>query len=702
VTRAKGSYLVDDYLEVADFWAWETDENLVLTYLSNGFFSLTGLPASDFIGRSRSQIANRKLDADIWAEHRKTLEDRRPFQRFRYPLEASDGTVRWFESNGIPHHGKDGRFVGYRGVARDVSEQVRDRALLAETDREAKLQQTLLAHIERVSHIGAWRWTLGDRLISMSAEIYRILGTPVDTPMTPELSTRPFTPKSRAVLQSAISKAIRTQKPLDLILQLASSGKDHRWVRIIGVPEVVDGRTTRLFGTFQDVTEQREQELRMQRLAMTDALTGIANRAAFNEKLDEVAARSAKTGNSFLLCVIDLNRFKQVNDQYGHDVGDQVLIRFADMFGSVIPKHWFFARMGGDEFAVLIGDGRRPIELASAADTLYEALQHDIEIADVNVSVRATAGYAIAPAHGTDVQALLRRADLALYDGKRDATTNLKCYEPAMEESFHRRVLVVQEFAEGLEQGRVIPWYQPVIELSSGRITGMEALARWDHPEKGILTAGHFVEVFDDARVSVELTNVMLEQVCRDMADWQRRGGEFGRIGINVTAAVLRQPGFALRVIEALSRHGLQTHNFIVEVTETTIINHAAPAVTDQLRHLREAGVSIALDDFGTGYSSLTHLKSLPFNILKIDKSFIKDMSRSPADLSIVRSLIHLGRDLGYTTVAEGIEVEGEAELLRGIGCERGQGFLFHKPMPKQAVDDLIGADPARAAVTGR
>ncbi|WP_147393261.1 putative bifunctional diguanylate cyclase/phosphodiesterase [Oceaniradius stylonematis] len=702
MTRAKGSYLVDDYLEVADFWAWETDENLVLTYLSNGFSELTGLPARDFIGRSRSQIATRDLDADIWTEHRRTLEERRPFRRFRYPLEASDGSVRWFESNGIPHHGPDGRFVGYRGVARDITEQMRDRALLAATGREAKLQQTLLAHIERVSRIGAWRWAVGDGHISMSDEIYRILGAPIGAPMTPEMSKRPFAPKSRAVFQAAIAEAIRHQQPFDLILELDASASAHRWARVIGEPEVVDGRTARLFGTFQDVTEQREQELKMRHLALTDALTGIANRAAFNEKLDEVAEKAARSGRSFLLCVIDLNRFKQVNDQYGHDVGDQVLVRFADQFGSALPQHWFFARMGGDEFAVLIGDGHRSIELTSAVDTLYEALQHEVEIADVNVTVQATAGYTVAPTHGTDVQALLRRADLALYDGKRDAATNLKCYEPEMEESFHRRVLVVQEFADALKQGRVVPWYQPVVELSSGRITGMEALARWDHPEQGILTAGQFVEVFDDARVSVELSNAMLEQVCLDMADWQQKGGSFGRIGINVTAAVLRQPGFALRVIEALSRQGLQPHNFIVEVTETTIISHAAPAVTDQLRHLREAGVSIALDDFGTGYSSLTHLKSLPFNILKIDKSFIKDLSRSAADQSIVRSLIHLGRDLGYTTVAEGIEVQAEAELLRRIGCERGQGFLFHKPMPKRDVDVLIGADIRRAAEPAR
>jgi len=699
---AKGSYLVDDYLEVADFWAWEADENLVLTYLSSGFAGLTGLPASDFIGRARSQIANRDLDADIWAEHRRTLDARRPFRRFRYPLEASDGSVRWFESNGIPHHDKNGRFIGYRGVARDVTEQVRDRDRLTASDRETKLQQTLLAHIERVSRIGAWRWAVGDGHISMSDEIYRILGAPIGEPMTPELSVEPFTPQSRDDFRTAIGKAIRFQKGFDLTLQLETASDGHRWARVIGEPEVVDGRTTRLFGTFQDVTEQREQELKMQHLALTDALTGIANRAAFNERLDEVAAKATRSGHGFLLCVIDLNRFKQVNDQYGHDVGDQVLVRFADTFGSALPEDWFFARMGGDEFAVLIGDGCAPVAPTSAVDTLYKALQHEIEIADVNVAVQATAGYAIAPEHGTDVQALLRRADLALYDAKREAATILKCYEPEMEESFHRRVLVVQEFAQALEQGRIVPWYQPVVELSSGRISGMEALARWDHPEKGILTAGQFVEVFDDARISVDLTNAMIEQVCRDMADWTEHGGTFGRIGINVTAAVLRQPGFALRVIEALSRHGLQPHNFIIEVTETTIINHAAPAVTDQLRHLREAGVSIALDDFGTGYSSLTHLKSLPFNILKIDKSFIKDLSHSAADQSIVRSLIHLGRDLGYSTVAEGIEVEAEAELLRGIGCERGQGFLFHKPMPKRDVDVLIGAEAGPVADMAR
>lgn len=690
---AKGSYLVDDYLEVADFWAWETDEDLVLTYLSSGFTALTGLPVDEFLGRSRSQINKRDLDHDIWRRHNEALMRRQPFRRFRYPLEARSGEIRWFESSGIPHFDACGRFVGYRGVARDVTEHVRDRARLTASNREAKLQQTLLAHIERVSRIGAWRWTYGEPHISMSEEVYRILGVTPGVPTTRDDATRSFAPRSRGEFDAAVTRAIRKQVSFDLTLELDTPHRGRRWARVIGVPEVVDGRTARLFGTFQDVTEQREQELRMRRLAMTDALTGTANRAAFGERLDRVAARSVQTGHGFMLCVADLNRFKQVNDQYGHDIGDQVLVRFASQFKANMPDHWFFARMGGDEFAVLIGDGEAAIDLAAETSRLRACIEREVRIDGAGVAVHATGGFALAPVDGPDVKTLMRRADLALYDAKNDPDSQLKPFDSAMEQCFERRILVMQEFRNALERGQIMPHYQPVVELATGRMTGMEALARWHHPERGVLTAAQFVEVFDDARMSIALSRVMLEQVCADMAGWDRIGGQFGRVGINVTGAVLREPGFALRVIETLARHRLRPENLVIEITETMVIDCAAAVITEQLENLLDAGVQIALDDFGTGFSSLTHLKRLPFNILKIDKTFVDDMLRSAADQSIVRSLIGLGRDLGYTTVAEGIENSDEVAMLRRLGCERGQGYLFHKPMARQAIERLLGVD---------
>lgn len=694
MSDAKSSYLVDDYLEVADFWAWETDENLVLTYLSSGFAALTGLPVEEFLGRSRSQINERDLDHEIWREHHETLRQRRSFRRFRYPLQSSSGQVRWFESSGLPHYDGEGRFMGYRGVARDVTEQVRDRDRLTASNRETKLQQTLLAQIERVSRIGAWRWTFGAPHISMSEEIYRILGLTPGTPTTRADATGPFAPAARGELDLAVRRAIRKQVSFDLTVQLDTPHIGRRWARLIGIPEVVDGRTTRLFGTFQDVTEQREQELRMRKLAMTDALTGIANRAAFAERLEQIADRAHGTGHRFMLCVADLNRFKQVNDQHGHEVGDQVLIRFATELGATMPEHWFFARMGGDEFAIVIGDGEDPIDVAAETRRLEGAIGREIRVEGVNVAVHATGGVVVAAPGGADVQTLMRRADLALYDAKGDPDCRLQLFDPEMEDRFRRRVLVKQGFREALTRGEIVPHYQPVIELASGQMTGMEALARWYHPVRGVLDASQFYEVFDDARMSVELSRVMLDRVCVDMAGWRQAGARFGRVGINVTTAVLEQPGFALRVTETLARHGLRPQNLVIEITETMVINSAARIVTEQLECLLEAGVQIALDDFGTGFSSLTHLKRLPFSILKIDKTFVDDMSRSAADRSIVAALIGLGRDLGYTTVAEGIERETDAAMLRRLGCERGQGYLFHKPMPSGQVALLLGAAP--------
>lgn len=681
---------IDSYLEVADFWAWETDANLVLTYLSAGFALRTGLDPTEFVGRSRSQINTRDLNNEIWQHHHQTLQQRKPFNQFRYPLNIANGEVRWFESSGKPHFNDEGDFVGYRGVARDITREVDDRALLRATDRETKLQQALLGHIERVAHIGAWRWIVGQDYLSLSDQVSEILDLPLGEQIRAEQAMRTFTHKSRKKLDEATRQALKSHKPYDLVLELRSVSGNSRWVRVIGDPEVIDGRTARIFGTFQDVTKQRKHELEMRKLALTDTLTGIANRSAFNQRLEHDLRIAKAQQGVFAICIIDLNHFKQVNDQYGHDVGDQILARFASDFSERKHDHWFFARMGGDEFAVLIEHDHPEADLCCEIDKLHTVLRHEIEIDAVVFPVSATGGVAVAPQDGDNATDLLRRADLALYEAKRDSTTNLKRYDSAMEENYRNRVIVVRDFRTALRAGQIVPYYQPVVELETGNITGMEALARWCHPDKGVLTAGHFMDVFDDAKLSIELTNNLLEQICRDMMRWKSEGRQFGRVGLNVTAAVLKQPGFALHVMETLSRYDLLPSALIVEVTETSVINYSSSVITGQLRHLLDAGVSIALDDFGTGYSSLTHLKNLPFNILKIDKSFVKDMGRSPSDTAIIQALISLGADIGYTTVAEGIEERQEAYTLQRMGCERGQGFFFYRPMPRNTIEGLL------------
>lgn len=678
--------VINEYLSEADFWAWETDTDLILTYVSDQFLRLTSLEKAEFLNRSRSQINDYSADSEIWTAHCQILERQQPFSHFRYPLRPSDGRIRWFESSGSPRFDTSGAFLGYRGVARDVTMEVAARERLEVIDREARLQRTLLAQFERVAKIGAWRWSLTDNRVEWTDEIYNICGIPLGTPLDFELASSVYKGEALVQLTAAIDRTIETGKPFDIVIPMVTDAGISRWVRVIGEAEFVDNELRRLFGTYQDVTREREQHLELERLALVDPLTGIANRSGFHKQFEKLLDQPVNSPKKVALCVVDLNNFKEINDQFGHELGDTVLVRFTEWFGKRMGDQCHFSRLGGDEFAVLIEHTDEPKSLEEELTRLFSNFKFDVVVENFIFNISACAGYAVFPTDSTESAELMRYADLALYAAKRNDSAILQKYNPAMMENFRKRVVVTQEFRRALSHNQVVPFYQPIIDLKTGEISGMEALARWVHPQQGILSPEGFMEIFDDPKTCVELCKNMLEQICCDMIKWDKAGFEVGRIGCNVTAADLRQPGFSLEIINMLSRYGLHPNRLVLEVTETTVFGASVRVITEQLRHLLDAGVRVALDDFGIGYSSLTHLKSLPFSILKIDKSFVKDMMKSRSDRAIVQSLIQLGREIGYSTVAEGIENKTEADHLRTLGCERGQGYFFYRPMPGEQV----------------
>lgn len=689
---------VDAYLKPAGHWAWKTDKNHRFEYLSDNFSELTSVDPAEILGRVRTRLIKPDTDTPLLQRHRDALEKHLPFGGFRYPWEPATGQIRWIESSGAPRFDEDGGFLGYQGIAREITAEIEAEGCPQTVDRETRLQQTLLVQIERVSKIGAWRWTLAGNHVHCSDEVYRIYELPIGTRMTFERALHAYDSKARRIIRAAIEQSLETHKPYDVTTRFTSDKGTDRWVRTIGVPEVIEREVTRFYGTLQDVTEQRNQQLEMQRLAMTDPLTGMANRTAFNDRLNALTKRPSPTSGVSVLCMIDVDGFQRVNDQYGHHVGDELLRWFADRFAQDMNKDWFFARIGGDEFGAIVDEIERPEDFAAQINALLAGLATTVQLCDVHLNVSATAGYTVAPNDGCDAEVLLRRADFALNEARRQADCHVRRFEMPMEEVFKRRVLLAQEFRQGLSKEQIVPHYQPVIKLDTGHVIGMEALARWQHPAKGVLAPAIFMEVFADQEICILLTELMLRQICLDMRQWIDRGVRFGRIGLNVTAADLQQPGFALRVINELATHDLRPHHLMLEMTETTVFANADNNVIQQVQQLREAGVTIALDDFGTGYSSLTHLKSVPFDILKIDRSFVQDMMRSQSSRAIVHALIKLGEDIGYTTVAEGIEVKSEANYLRDIGCKSGQGYFFHKPMSKQDIEDLL-MDRARIAV---
>ncbi len=422
--------------------------------------------------------------------------------------------------------------------------------------------------------------------------------------------------------------------------------------------------------------------------AYHDTLTGLGNRAYFNERLRDIAEDPDQTEYAFLL--IDLDRFKEINDYFGHVAGDRVLQNISRWLRSFTKPGDVVARLGGDEFSMLVagGDGREI--LLNQLSGLLERPQVDVLHEGRTISVRASIGVAFFPDDATDSDQLSRHADLALYEAKNSPSKKVCFFEKRLVDVFERRINLLEEFRVALETSQIKAYYQPLINLDTGKVGGLEALARWEHPTRGGLSPAGFQGVFDNRELCAALGRKMLAQVAEDIGKWKLDRVPFGRTGINFTDADFAQQGFTLNLMRELARNGLSANDIVIEVTENSILHDNEGLTLKQLQELRSAGIGVALDDFGTGYASLSHLSDVEFTSLKIDKSFTKNLLKSKADFSIVEFLTKLGKEMGFVTIAEGIETEEELQIVRQLNCKYGQGYLFAKPVPASQVPELI------------
>ncbi|MDD9909214.1 MAG: EAL domain-containing protein [Ahrensia sp.] len=672
---------IDAYLQGANFWVWETDADLRVAFLSQNFESLTGLDRTDYLGQTiwdLDKLGAKDSETDMRA---RMLEAHEPYDSYRWQFLRPNGDTIWLESAGTPIFDDHGEFGGYRGNTREVADEIQQALDMRESARQNRIQHKLLAQIGSISGIGAWTLAPDKSTVEWSDETYDIYEIPRGTEITLERGLSSYCDGARETISQTIADVLRNGGRFDVTLPFKTEKGRRRWVRSMGF---IDGAGTpeeRVYGTFQDVTEERERQMRVETIAMRDSLTNVNNRHSFNFELDDRLSAAKSNRERVILCFADLDRFKQINDVYGHAVGDEILCHVADYFAACVEPDGFVGRIGGDEFALIFTVADDDCEPVAFVNERVPRFVHTFETSVGPVEARLCMGVASAEGGEDDTVKIMRDADFAMHAAKSGGGGFARAFDTRLADTLHRRVKLVQEFQRGLRDHSVVPFYQPIVSLETGEISGLEALARWHHPARGLIAPHMYMEIFDDNRICLELGELMLNAICQDMKRWSNSGTEFGRVGYNATAVEVKRPGFALNVLATLSKHGLRPDQLVVEVTETTMFADIDMAAHNQLSELREAGVSIALDDFGTGYSSLTHLKDLPFNILKIDKTFVKDVMSSEADKSIIKSLIELGRDLGYITVAEGVEVQAERDFLRDAGCERGQGFFFDRPM---------------------
>jgi diguanylate cyclase (GGDEF)-like protein/PAS domain S-box-containing protein len=458
------------------------------------------------------------------------------------------------------------------------------------------------------------------------------------------------------------------------------------------------------YGFARDLTERKAHEHELAHRASHDELTGLANRALVVEHLASALERAAHRHGHLGALFVDLDRFKVVNDSLGHEIGDRVLCAIGERLTQVVRPSDTVARFEGDKFVVVCEDLVTASDAERIAQRVLDAVQCPIEVDGEPVRVGVSIGIAFAGAGVGCATDLLRDADAAMYHAKEQGRGRVEVFDDRMRDRIRGRMQMERDLSECVDRGQLRLHYQPLVAMSDQRVVGVEALLRWAHPQRGLVSPTEFIPLAEETGLIVPIGTWVLEEACRQAREWQRRGCVGMSVAVNLSARQLSHPQFLPTLTRILSQSGLDRARVAVnfEVTESVLCSDPDAAVRT-LTELRRLGAEVSIDDFGTGYSSLAYLNRFPVDVVKIDRSFIVDIDTDPRELAIVRAVTDLGHALGLTVLAEGIETDAQQAELRAIGCDIGQGFHFARPVPAQEVfAALPGATPARPAVPWR
>ena len=459
------------------------------------------------------------------------------------------------------------------------------------------------------------------------------------------------------------------------------------WVRLtVAAKRAADGRTLHHISIVEDISDRRAAEARIEYLATHDEMTGLVNRTMFNDFLARAIARCHRPNRGFAVLFVDLDRFKIINDSLGHEAGDALLKVVGCRLQATLRSSDVVARFGGDEFVLLVEDVTDRQDAAVVARNLLAAVLQPVEIAGQECRVTASIGIALCPQDATDAEALLKHADVAMYHAKEDGKNGFHCYSASMSALSTERVRLETALAGALDRHELAVAYQAKVDMRTGEIRGAEALLRWTHPELGAVSPTQFIPVAEACGLIVPIGRWVLATACRDAVHWVPRNVP---VAVNLSPRQFADPRLVDHVFRTLSDTGLPPALLELEITEAVMMQDSGAAVA-KMSALRDLGVRLAIDDFGTGYSSLTQLKRLPIDTLKIDRSFIRDISRSKEDQAIADAILTIGTSLGVRVVAEGVETAEQQAFLSGRRCDEMQGFYFQRPLPADSFADLL------------
>ena len=644
---------------------WDCEGQII--YLNRSLEQTLGLSAAEMLGKTQEEMwPDGRFDALLDAVRQVARSGESHDYDLIFP--GPDGLPRYHMIRMVPERAPDERIVSVLGVGRDLTEHKR-----------IEEQLRLAASVFHNSAEGVMITDAEGIILSVNPAFSKITGYDE----AEGVGRKPNLLRSehhKAEFYGEMWRILCAQGHWQgEIWNRRKGGEAYlQWMTINRIDNA-DGNPVRYVSVFHDITETRRKDERIEHLAFHDALTGLPNRTLFLERLQHAINRSQRESRRLSVTFIDLDRFKSVNDGLGHDIGDLLLQEVASRIQGRLRAMDTVARLGGDEFVILMEDIDKARHCASLAEQLIAEIRLPMQLRGHSVEIGASMGMAFFPEDGDDPLELMKRADMAMYAAKAAGRNTYRFFQEEMLKRTSHRLNMEMDLRRAIADGGLELHYQPKVSLLTARPVSVEALVRWRHPLHGLLPPAEFIPLAEESSLIVALGDWVLEQACRQAAIWHEQGRSLP-IAVNVSARQLDTDDLVERISTLISRYGITAKDLEIELTESTVMANPASAVI-LLSRLRALGVTVAVDDFGTGYSSLAYLRRLPIDVLKIDRSFVMAADRDDEDAQIVRTIVALGQALHLTLVAEGIENEQQANLLKSLGCDIAQGYFYSPPL---------------------
>ena len=637
-----------------------------------------GVPRTEAIGKTVADLFGEELARYVANRDQAALDADGPVYLGEHQKVGRGDQDLTFSSRRVALRDERGKPTYVLGVMEDVTER---RRAVDDLRRTRAFLDTVIENVPAMLFVKdptELRYMLvnraGERLLGVSRD--QIIGKN-DHELLPEAEADIAVARDREILRSGEQSDIVIEEPIHT---------PHNGTRLLSTKRIAvldqDSKPQYLLGVAEDITERKLAEARIEHLAHFDSLTELPNRAAFTMRLAEAIQTAERTGSSFSLLFLDLDRFKEVNDVFGHGVGDALLLEVAKRLRQA-SEGAFVARLGGDEFTLIV-EGPQPAAASAAAQRILELIAEEIQVEDRRLRAGVSIGVALFPNDAQNASMLLANADAALYRAKGQARGSVRFFEAEMDMQLRERRALQQDLQKALSEGQMSLHYQPLVRVG-GETIGFEALLRWHHPVRGMVSPATFIPLAEESGAIMELGEWVLREACREAASWSNPL----QIAVNLSPVQFRSGNLPELVHLALLESGLSAHRLELEVTEGVLVDDFARALST-LRRLKALGVRIAMDDFGTGYSSLSYLQSFPFDKIKIDRSFISNVESNTQSAAIVRAMIGLARGLDLPVVAEGVENKDQLAFLSRELCDEAQGFLIGRPKPIEHYADLV------------